>query len=78
MLLLCDLWDDPPLSEPPVSLPIQRRLVSRDSETGRGFALVSTTARDPSSLDGLWIYKKKEVQLATKTFITVSVATCFL
>lgn len=32
-----DLWDDLPLSEPPVAHPIQRRLVSRDSETGPVF-----------------------------------------
>ena len=78
MLWLCDLWDDLPLSEPQVSHPIQRRLVSRGSETGPVFALDSMMAGDPSSLDGLWVYKNKAVQLATKTFITLSVSTCSL
>lgn len=72
MLLLSDLGIDLPLSEPQVSHPIQRGLVSGDRETNSIFALGSMMARDPSHLNGLWGYGNKAVQLTTKTFLHYS------
>lgn len=70
MLLLCDLRDHLPLSEPQMSHVIQRSLVFGDSETRPAFALDSTVAKGPSSLkEVLRSYVNKAVQLATKSFL---------
>lgn len=66
MLLLCDLC---PLSEPQVPRPPQRGLVPRDSQASPTFPPGSMTAREPSSLNGLWGYVTKAVQWVTKTFL---------